>query len=120
MVKVDVKGCFSFVDAAKYENSVKKALDAFDVLESEKGAGNDFLGWKHLPTETPEQLIKDCEAVRDCWAAKGVDLVIAIGIGGSYLGAKCAIEALSHNFAKQLARKDAPEVVFAGNNLSEE
>nr|MCR5018805.1 glucose-6-phosphate isomerase [Bacteroidales bacterium] len=120
MVKVDVKGCFSFVDAAKYENSVKKALDAFDVLASEKGAGNDFLGWKHLPTETPEQLIKDCEAVRDCWAAKGVDLVIAIGIGGSYLGAKCAIEALSHNFAKQLARKDAPEVVFAGNNLSEE
>ena len=120
MVKVDVKGCFSFVDAAKYENSVKKALDAFDVLASEKGAGNDFLGWKHLPTETPEQLIKDCEAVRDCWAAKGVDLVIAIGIGGSYLGAKCAIEALSHNFSKQLARKDAPEVVFAGNNLSEE
>ena len=52
--------------------------------------------------------------------AKGVDLVIAIGIGGSYLGAKCAIEALSHNFAKQLSKKDAAEVVFAGNNLSEE
>ena len=50
----------------------------------------------------------------------GIDLVIAIGIGGSYLGAKCVMEALSHNFAKQLKRKDAPEVVFAGNNLSEE
>ena len=46
---------------------------------------------------------------------KGIDLVIAIGIGGSYLGAKCVIEALSHSFAKQLKRKDAPEVVFAGN-----
>ena len=109
-----------FVDAAKYEACLNKALDAFDVLESEKGAGNDFLGWKHLPSETPEQLIADCEAVRDCWAAKGVDLVIAIGIGGSYLGAKCAIEALSHNFAKQLVDKHAAEVVFAGNNLSEE
>ena len=109
-----------FVDAAKYEAFLGKALDAFDVLDSEKGAGNDFLGWKHLPSETPEQLIADCEAIRDCWAAKGVDLVIAIGIGGSYLGAKCAIEALSHNFAKQLADKPAAEVVFAGNNLSEE
>jgi len=120
MVKVDVKGCMPFVDAAKYEAFLNKALDAFDVLESEKGAGNDFLGWKHLPTETPEQLIADCEAIRDCWEAKGVDLVIAIGIGGSYLGAKCAIEALSHNFAKQLVDKHAAEVVFAGNNLSEE
>jgi glucose-6-phosphate isomerase len=74
---------------------VGKALDAFGVLVAGNGAGNDFLGWKHLPSETPESLIADCEAIRDDWKAKGVDLVIAIGIGGSYLGAKCAIEALS-------------------------
>ena len=120
MVKVDVKGCASFVDAAKYDSYVKKALDAFDVLESEKGAGNDFLGWKHLPSEVPASMLCDIDAICKDWSAKGVDLVIAIGIGGSYLGAKCVIEALSHNFAKQLRKKDAPEVVFAGNNLSEE
>ena len=120
MLKVEVKGCESFVDAAKYESYVQKALDAFDVLESEKGAGNDFLGWKHLPSETPVQMLEDIDAICANWKAKGVDLVIAIGIGGSYLGAKCVIEALSHNFAKQLKKKDAPEVVFAGNNLSEE
>ena len=120
MVKVDVKGCCSFVDEAQYQAYVKKALAAFDVLEAETGEGNDFLGWKHLPTEIPNSLVNDVEAVRNNWAAKGVDLVIAIGIGGSYLGAKCVIEALSHNFAKQLRRKDAAEVVFAGNNLSEE
>ncbi|MBR1570662.1 MAG: glucose-6-phosphate isomerase [Bacteroidales bacterium] len=120
MVKVDVKGCGSFTDAAKYETYVQKALEAFDVLESEKGAGNDFLGWKHLPSEAPEAMLKDIEAIRDSWAAKGVDLVIAIGIGGSYLGAKCVIEALSHNFARDLRSKDAAQVVFAGNNLSEE
>ena len=120
MVKVDVKGCESFVDAAKYESYVAKALDAFDVLQSETGAGNDFLGWKHLPSETPDQMLADIDAICACWKQKGVDLVIAIGIGGSYLGAKCVIEALSHNFAKQLKKKDAPEVVFAGNNLSEE
>ena len=92
-----------------------------DVLENESGAGNDFLGWKHLPTQTPETLLADCEAVRDLWKSKGVDLVVVIGIGGSYLGAKCAVEALSHSFSRQLAgKKESPEVVFAGNNLSEE
>ena len=120
MIKVDVKGCSSFVDAAKYESYVNKALDAFDVLKNETGAGNDFLGWKKLPKQITDRELAEYEAIRDKWVKKGVDLVIAIGIGGSYLGAKCVMEALSHNFAKQLRRKDAPEVVFAGNNLSEE
>ena len=122
MVKVNLGGCSSFVKDADYNEYVTKALAALDVLESESGAGNDFLGWKHLPSGTPESLIAECEAVRDSWKAKGVDLVVVIGIGGSYLGARCAIEALSHNFARQLSAKDpsAMEVVFAGNNLSEE
>ncbi|MDY6277695.1 MAG: glucose-6-phosphate isomerase [Bacteroidales bacterium] len=120
MVKVDLKGCSTFVKPELYKEYVKKALDAFDVLESEKGAGNDFLGWKHLPSEVPASMLADIDAICADWKARGVNLVIAIGIGGSYLGAKCVIEALSHNFAKQLAKKDAPEVVFAGNNLSEE
>ena len=120
MVKVNVSGCASFVKDAEYKLYTEKALEAFDVLAGEQGAGNDFLGWKHLPSETPESLITECEAIRDSWKAKGIDLVVVIGIGGSYLGARCAIEALSHGFAKQLSRKDAPEVVFAGCNLSEE
>ena len=121
MVKVNLGGCSSFVKDAEYKEYVEKALSAFDTLESETGAGNDFLGWKHLPTATPESLISECEAVRDSWKGKGIDLVVVIGIGGSYLGAKCALEALSHSFSKQLAgKKDAPEIVFAGHNLSEE
>lgn len=121
MVKVNLGGCSSFIKDAEYKEYIGKALSAFDTLESGNGAGNDFLGWKHLPTTTPESLITDCEAIRDDWKGKGVDLVVVIGIGGSYLGAKCAIEALSHSFAKQLAaKKNAPEIVFAGNNLSEE
>ncbi len=120
MIKVDVKGCSSFVDAAKYESYVAKALDAFETLKNENGAGNDFLGWKKLPQQISEEELNAYEAIRDKWTGKGVNLVIAIGIGGSYLGAKCVMEALSHNFAKQLKKKDAPEVVFAGNNLSED
>lgn len=115
MVKVNLGGCDSFVKSAEYQSYVNKALDAFDTLQGEKGAGNDFLGWKTLPVDIDEKLIRDCEAVRDCWKAKGVNLVIAIGIGGSYLGAKCAIEALSHSFIEPETK-----VVFAGNNLSEE
>ena len=114
-------GCSSFVKDAEVKEYTLKALDALKVLEDESGAGNDFLGWKHLPSQTPESLIAECEAIRDDWKGRGVDLVVVIGIGGSYLGAKCALEALSHTFAKQLSSKGAaPEIVFAGNNLSEE
>ena len=121
MLKVNMGGCGSFVNAAEVKEYTQKAVEALKVLEDETGAGNDFLGWKHLPSQTPESLIAECEAIRDDWKGKGVDLVVVIGIGGSYLGAKCALEALSHSFAKQLADKGgAPEIVFAGNNLSEE
>ena len=122
MVKVNLGGCSSFVKDADYKAYVEKAFAALDVLENESGAGNDFLGWKHLPSETlAGNLVEECEAVKNAWAAKNVDLVIVIGIGGSYLGAKCALEALSHQFAKQLKTKtEAPEIVFAGHNLSEE
>ena len=122
MVKVNLGGCSSFVKDADYKVYVEKALAALEILENETGKGNDFLGWKHLPSETlNSNLVAECEAVRDAWKAKNVDLVVVIGIGGSYLGAKCALEALSHQFSKQLKTKgDAPEIVFAGQNLSEE
>ena len=106
MVKVNLGGCSSFVNDADYKAYVEKAVAALEVLENETGKGNDFLGWKHLPSETlASGLVSECEAVRDAWKAKGVDLVVVIGIGGSYLGAKCALEALSHQFAKQLKTK---------------
>ncbi|MDO5321463.1 MAG: glucose-6-phosphate isomerase [Bacteroidia bacterium] len=115
MVKVNVNGCDSFVKGAQYKEYVEKALNAYDTLQSGKGAGNDFLGWKTLPVDIDESLIKEFEDIRDDWKKKGVNLVVAIGIGGSYLGAKCAIEALSHSFIEPETK-----VVFAGNNLSEE
>ena len=117
MVKFDFGGCSSFVKDADYQQYLNKALDAFDVLQAENGAGNDFLGWKTLPVDVDEDLVLACEAVRDDWKSLGVNLVLVIGIGGSYLGARCAIEALSHGFVRP---EGVPQVVFAGNNLSEE
>ena len=57
MVKVNLGGCDSFVKDADYKVYVGKALEALEVLESGTGEGNDFIGWKHLPSETPEALI---------------------------------------------------------------
>ncbi|MBO4566859.1 MAG: glucose-6-phosphate isomerase [Bacteroidales bacterium] len=117
MVKVNLSGCASFVKDADFKEYVQKALKAWDVLDAETGAGNDFLGWKSLPDGTPESLLCEFEAVRDSWKALGVNLVIVIGIGGSYLGARCALEALNHQF---ILPEGKPRVVFGGNNLSEE
>ena len=117
MIKIDLKGCATFVDGADYKASVGKALEAYDVLMAGNGPGNDFLGWKELPDGTPGDLLAQCEAVRDDWKARGVNLVVVIGIGGSYLGARCALEALNHQFIQP---SDRPRIVFAGNNLSEE
>lgn len=117
MIKFDYDGCGSFVSDEEQQRYVQAALKAYDVLMAGDGAGSDFIGWKTLPSDVPESLIEECEAVRADWNSKGVDLVIVIGIGGSYLGARCAIEALSHSFIRP---EGTPQIVFAGNNLSEE
>ncbi len=101
------------------EQYLDKALVALDTLANENGPGNDFLGWKKLPTTTPESLFEECDEVVAKWKNLGVEVVVAIGIGGSYLGAKATIEALSHNFEAYMPAK-GPRVVFAGHNLSED
>ena len=98
-------------------NSLQAAANsAMEKLHNGTGAGNDFLGWLHLPSETPEALLDDINATAKKFA--DCEYVVAIGIGGSYLGAKAVIEALSDSFA---AYKPAngPRVVFAGQNIGE-
>ena len=119
MVKIDLSGCDSFVAKERFDEYLNKALAAQKVLEEETGAGNDFLGWQHLPTSITKEDIDDCLGVVDKWLEREVDLVVVIGIGGSYLGAKAAIEALSHTFAAQMGSHGL-KVVFAGENLSED
>ena len=119
MVKIDLTGCDSFVGKEQFNEYVNKALAAQVVLEEETGAGNDFLGWQHLPSAIGRAELDDCLSVVDSWLEKEIDLVVVIGIGGSYLGAKAAIEALSHTFSALLGSQ-GPRVVFAGENLSED
>lgn len=121
MLTVNLKGCDTFVNAADYKNYLAKALEAYDVLDKETGAGNDFLGWKKLPSETLNgDIPAQCKDVQAQWQKLGVDLVVVIGIGGSYLGTKCAVEALSHTFEATMHTSKAPQIIFAGNNLGED
>ena len=119
MIQLDLTGCDSFAAKERYNEYLKKALSAQRVLQEETGAGNDFLGWQHLPSSIGKKEIDEVLSVVDRWLEKEIDLVVVIGIGGSYLGAKAAIEALSHTFAAHMGTH-GPKVVFAGENLSED
>lgn len=96
-----------------------RAEAANALLESGKGAGNDFLGWVHLPSSITKAEIDAIEATAARLRAKA-DLVICIGIGGSYLGAKAVLEAMCDPFKLLRKEQHDPTVVFAGQNISEE
>ena len=92
---------------------------AHDKIHNKTGAGNDFLGWVDLPVNYDKE-----EFARIKKAAKKIqddsDVLVVIGIGGSYLGARAAIEMLTHNFNNMLskAERKTPAIVYAGNNIS--
>ncbi|WP_300905061.1 glucose-6-phosphate isomerase [uncultured Alistipes sp.] len=96
-----------------------RAQAANALLESGEGAGNDFLGWVHLPSSISEADLEAIEAAAAKLRSKA-DLVVCIGIGGSYLGAKAVLEAMSDPFRLLHKEQSAPTVVFAGQNISED
>ena len=114
---------YQFAKNFFYENELKQIKPyvelANEVLTSKSGAGNDFLGWVDLP----ENYDKD-EFARIKKAAEKIkndsEVLVVIGIGGSYLGAKAAIEFLSHSFYNNLPKdkRKTPEIYFAGTNMS--
>ncbi|MCI1779331.1 MAG: glucose-6-phosphate isomerase [Bacteroidales bacterium] len=118
MISIDLKGISKFVPQATLDEYTKKAENGLDTVLGGKGAGNDFLGWVNLPSEIDENTINSCNSIADKW--KGfVDVVVMVGIGGSYLGAKAVIEALGHAF--NLSKKEGcPQILYAGNNISED
>ena len=89
------------------------------LLESGKGAGNDFLGWVHLPSSISDEEIAAIQAQAERLREKA-DLIICIGIGGSYLGAKAVLEAMTDPFKLLHKEQKEPTVVFAGQNISED
>lgn len=91
---------------------------AHDMLHEKTGLGNDFLGWVTLPNDYDKEefarIQKAAEKIRE-----KAEILVVIGIGGSYLGAKAALEALNHSFYNmQGEERRGPQIVFAGNNIS--
>lgn len=118
-VTFDYSKATAFIKDHEVANMKKVVLDAKEELVSRTGAGNDFLGWIDLPVdydkEEFDRIKKAAEKIRN-----DSDVLLVIGIGGSYLGARAAIEFLGHNFFNMVSKKirKAPEIYFVGNNLS--
>ena len=97
----------------------KEVAESMEKLHKGTGKGNDFLGWLHLPSSITGAHLSEIEA-----AAKQLrercEIVVVIGIGGSYLGAKAVIEALSDTFAQIKGNGNNPQVLFAGQNIGED
>ena len=115
-LKFNSKYSESIVSPADIEAIAPKAVNAMDTLMSKTGEGNDFLGWIDLPTnydkEEFDRIKKSAEYIK-----KNADVLIVIGIGGSYLGARAVIEAVkSYNY--NLLAKDTPQIYFIGNSIS--
>ena len=118
-VTFDYSKACGFVQEHEMEYMSELAAQAKDKLLARTGAGNDFLGWIDLPVdydkEEFDRILKAAEKIKN-----DSEVLIVIGIGGSYLGARAAIEFLGHSFANVVSReiRKAPEIYFAGNSIS--
>ena len=118
-VTFDYAKAAPFVSDNEVELMKKLTLDAKDVLLSREGAGNDFLGWIDLPENYDKE-----EFARIKKAAEKIqndsEVLLVIGIGGSYLGARAAIEFLRHSFYNVVDKsiRKTPEIYFVGNSIS--
>ena len=118
-VTFDYSKACGFVQEHEMEYMSELAAQAKDKLLARTGAGNDFLGWIDLPVdydkEEFDRILKAAEKIKN-----DSEVLVVIGIGGSYLGARAAIEFLGHSFANEVSReiRKAPEIYFAGNSIS--
>jgi glucose-6-phosphate isomerase len=118
-VTLDYSKAAGFISEEEIGYMSKLAEDAKNQLVSKTGAGNDFLGWVDLPVEYDKE---EFERIKK--AAQKIqsdsEVLIVIGIGGSYLGARAAIEFLRHGFYNNVSKeiRKTPEIYYAGNNIS--
>ncbi len=118
-LKLDIANVFPFVSEETILGFQEDVQTQLTSLNEKTGAGNDFLGWIDLPSNIPEDQIHKLEKVA-AFLREKAEIIVVVGIGGSYLGAKSIISALSHNFDKYKVDKIGPDVIFAGQNIGED
>jgi glucose-6-phosphate isomerase len=118
-LKIEVEKTFGFV-SKETVHAYAPAIEKYNkALHEKTGKGNDFLGWVNLPSSITDAELTQLETVGASIREK-VDVVVVIGIGGSYLGAKAVNDALSHNFAHLRSGNENPHLLFAGQNIGED
>ena len=118
-IKLDISRVYDFIPANKIKELEAETLKAQATLYEGSGAGNDFLGWLHLPATITDGQLKQMEEAAASLRGK-TDILVVVGIGGSYLGARAVNDALSHNFAHLLKEQKQPHMLFAGQNIGED
>jgi glucose-6-phosphate isomerase len=118
-IKLNIEKVFGFVTKDQVFANKKEYERYNAALEDKTGKGSEFLGWVHLPSSIAEKDFKDIETVAASFKNQ-VELLVVIGIGGSYLGAKNILEALSNSFQPLHKKQDHPYIIFAGQNISED
>ena len=114
-IELDYSKVLPFVDTDEINGQREAGRAALEALREGTCKGNDFLGWMDLPAEIGEE---EFAAVEECAGRlqERAEVVVVVGIGGSYLGAKAVVEAMSDSFEAF----SGPRVIFAGNNVSED
>ena len=118
-IKLNFDQTFNFFPEQEYTKQLEPASKKLKSLHDKTGAGNDFLGWLNLPSATKDNQINEIIAAANELSNK-VNIIVVIGIGGSYLGAKAVIEACNHSFDQLLSKRETPLIIFAGQNLSQD
>ncbi len=118
--QLNIEDAIYFAGVEKYSSLRPEAEEAITKINHGTGAGSDFLGWVKLPSSISAQELADIKSAAADLRADN-DYVISIGIGGSYLGAKAVIEALSNAFAPYMPQQaNQPRVLFAGQNIGQD
>ena len=118
-IRLDITKAACFLPEGAVKAFEPKVKEAQQALEDGTCPGNDFLGWLHLPSSITPAFLDEVQAVADTLRAK-CEVVVVAGIGGSYLGARAVIEALSNTFGWLVQDKKNPIILFAGNNIGED
>lgn len=112
MIKVDMSGCESFFTIEERDAAVKKANESFKALAEKTGKGSEWLGWRDILAFPNDALLEKIDSLGSQIRSDG-DVFIVCGIGGSYLGAKAVIDALTPFHSER-----TPKILYAGHNIS--
>lgn len=118
-ISLNLDKTFDFISKDTVEGYAGQLQKHNEDLHNKTGKGNDFLGWVNLPTSISEAELADYEATAKALQDKKIEVFVVVGIGGSYLGAKAVVDALTDSFA-QLKGSDKPLILFAGQNIGED